>query len=312
LEASRSNIKDLPVDSRFHLGQFVDEIQARLPSLTQKELSAAIEVLSKLEKSRSGYALLEQLAKLQPDDLDELNNILDNWSIHEVRIVMSELEWRLKLIQQLEALVESPSSDELHDIQPLFERGLWIFGPEYEAISFASNRTLVTVVEKLFAGKIVRPLDNPRKRPDFVALPDSTVGIYSSDAFDERSEVNGIDKVLIIELKKGGFEITSEECHEAQKYAFELRKSDKIQRHTMITAFVLGTTVADEAKGPITIGDGETTKIYARTYSTVLRQAHARTFNLLKRIQEVRQEELYDPEVEQIINAPEQSQLLVS
>ena len=49
------------------------------------------------------------------------------------------------------------------------------------------------------------------------------------------------------------------------------------------------------------VEEGKTT-IYPTTYSTVLRMAHARTFNLQKRIKEVRQEkELLDPEVEQVL-----------
>lgn len=70
---------------------------------------------------------------------------------------------KLDLIADLERLVEDKNSNELHDLQPLFERGLWIFGPEFESISFTSNRTLATNVKKFF-GKAV--WENPAKRPD--------------------------------------------------------------------------------------------------------------------------------------------------
>ena len=185
LEENAENLAKLPPESRYYVGQLVDGIQQRMPSVRQNVLSATVNVLSKLEKARSGYALLEQLAKLGTQDLDQLHDILDSWTVQEARIVLSELERRLKLIQRLEELVEDTSSDEVHDMQPLFGRGLWIFGPEYESIDFTSNQTLLTVVRSLLKDKSVVSLANRKRRPDFVVLPNSTIGVYASDAFDE-------------------------------------------------------------------------------------------------------------------------------
>ena len=303
LEQSVDDLRALPLESRYRVGQFINAIQEKIPTFGQKELAAVVEIASKLEKSRSGYALLEQLAKLQPHDLEALNQILDTWTIGEIRIVLSELEWRLELIKRMETLVENPTSDELHDIQPLFERGLWIFGPEYEAISFMSNKTLLTIIERFFKDKIVTPLSTPRKRPDIVALPDSTLSIYASDSYDERSEVSGFAKVLIVELKKGGFKITRGEKRQAQDYASEIRKSGKVQHTTEITAFVLGTNIDNEALEDVK--EGQTTVI-ARPYSTVLRQAHARTFNLIDKIKKAKIDDLYDSDVEKVVKEAKQ------
>jgi hypothetical protein len=298
LEPYRSTLKSLPSASRLTVGRFVDELQARLPTLGQKELAATVEVMTNLEKSRSGYVLLEQLAALQPNDLDRLSDILQTWSVREVATVLSELEWRLKLIEKMETLLEDPSADELHDIQPLFDRGLWIFGPEYEAISFVSNRALVTVLRELLHDSITVP-SSPRHRPDIVALPDSTISIYSRDAFDDQSEVAGIAKVLIVELKRGGFTVTNEEKVQALKYARNIRKSGKVERSTNVVGFVLGTKIADDAHDPL---DEGSTTIIARAYSTVLRQANARTFNLLQQIRKTRG-------VEEVIRMPERARL---
>lgn len=304
----KKDLRGLPIDSRYHIGKFVDEIQARMTVLDGRVLDATVEVLSKLEKARSGYALLEQLANLPPNDLDELNRILDSWTVQEARIVLDELGRRLQLIESLEKLVENPSSDELHGIQPLFEQGLWIFGPEYESLQFMSNRNLATIVKKLFGDKTAK-LTIPKRRPDFVALPDSSIGIYTHDAYDERGEVEGIGKVLIVELKKGGFKVTRKEGRQAQDYASEIRKSGKINLDTQIVGFVLGTTLAEDARDPLKEGEPTHTTIYPRTYSTVLRQAHARTFNLLKEIEKAKGVQISDPEIEQVLKAPDQAEL---
>jgi hypothetical protein len=307
ISALESNVKDLqelPKSSQFQVGKFLDEIQRIVPTIGQRELSASVQILAKLEKSRTGFILLEQLAQLDPNDLDALSDLLGRWTIQEASIVLEELQKRLKLIDNLERLVENPSSDELHEIQPLFEMGLWIFGPEYEGISFTSNRSLLTVIKKLLKDHPVMRLSNPKKRPDFVALPDSTLGIYSRDSYDQSGEVDGIDKLLIVELKRGGFEITRKERSQAQDYASELRKSGKIQRTTIITGFVLGSTIADDSQDEVQEGN---TTIFPKTYSTVLRQAHARTFNLLKKLDGLKREkQLLDPEVEKVIKTPRQ------
>lgn len=298
LHNNKENIRDLAVVSRKMVGEFLDEVQKRSPSITERDLSATVEVLAKLEKSRTGYALLEQLARLDPDDLDELNRILESWTVVEARIVLDELGARLRLIQTLEKLVESPSADELHQIQPLFEQGLWIFGPEYESIEFTSNKTLATVIEKLF-GDNGASISKPRRRPDFVALPDSSIGVYSSDSHDDVGEVNGIAKVLILELKKGGFQVTKVERRQTEDYASELRKSSKVQDSTVIVGFVLGATIAADTR-PI---EEENTKVYPMTYSTVLHKAHARTFNLLRKIETAKLgTPVYDADVEEVLS----------
>ena len=305
ISASRKELKQLTTESRYHVGKFIDEIQAKVTVLDGKVLSATVEILSKLEQSRSGFALLEQLAKLDPNDIDALNEILKEWTVQEARIILDELGRRLKVIESLEKLVEDPSSDELHELQPLFEKGLWIFGPEYESIQFTSNKSLATVLRKLIGDKEVKS-NIPRKRPDFIALSDSSIGIYSRDSFDERGEVEGLEKVLIIELKRGGFIISSKEMRQAEDYAGEIRKSGKIRRDTLIEAFVLGTMISDDAKDPVQKGEPTHTKIKSETYSTTLRKAHARTFHLLKKIEQAKEEELYDKEIEEVLSAPDQ------
>jgi hypothetical protein len=309
ISSNRSEVKELTPGSRKMLGTFVEEVQRLSPTITQRDLNATVEVLAKLEKSRSQYTLLEQLAKLNLDDLDGLSELLSQWSVAEAKLVLDELGKRLRLIDTLEKLVENPSTDELHEIQPLFEGGLWIFGPEYESIEFIANRSLSTVVQKFLHDTGVQ-LSTPKRRPDIVVLPNSTLSIYSSDAFDERSEVTGLSKILIIELKKGGFTLTINERRQGEDYANELRKSGKVGNSTKIIGFILGANV-EPALEKSTVG---LTTMYPRTYSTVLRQAHARTFNLLEKMKKIKEEkgladDEIDTDVEKVISQEQQFEL---
>ena len=68
-------------------------------------------------------------------------------------IVLNELERRIAVIHELQTLIRSKTSDEVHDIQPLFERGLWMFGPEYESVEFTSNRGMTACCSAVFRAK---------------------------------------------------------------------------------------------------------------------------------------------------------------
>ena len=301
LRDNKDSLRDLPPLSRAQVGQFIDEVLAKCPSINTKELSAVTEVLSRLERARTTYDLLYQLAQLGPDDLDRLDNILNEWSVREAKLVLDELDKRLKLIEQLEKRMDNPSSDELHEIQPLFEKGLWIFGPEYESLEFIANRTLNTVIRDFLKDdEAVVPM--PRRRPDIIALPDRSLCVYSRDSYDRNSEVDGLGKILIVELKRGGFRITRKEKQQAQDYAYAIQESGKVQPETEIVAYVLGSTIDQSAIEPIKEGNRE---VQARAYGTVLRQAQARTFNLKRKIEEIRQvEESVDKEVEEVLAEP--------
>jgi len=280
LAESRAVLDRLPNLSKRIVSSFVDEVQQRCPTLSQGDLIRTVKILATLEKARSGYELLEKLAACNPKDLDTWNRLMEEWSASSAEIVLSELKERLDLIERLQELVNTTSTDELHELQPLFARGLWIFGPEYESVEFTSNRTMVTVIRQYLGGSAD---EISMRRPDFVALPNRSIGIYSADRFDDDGEVYGIRKVLIVELKKGGFNITRDELHQGEGYALELLKANQVTRSTEIVVFVLGADLSDDATDERMVG--KTTKIIPMMYDTILKRAHARTFNLQRKLE---------------------------
>jgi Histidine kinase-, DNA gyrase B-, and HSP90-like ATPase len=303
IEHSRDLMGELPTISKRAIGQFIDEVQEKCPTISDRDLSRTVEVLAKLEKSRSGFDLLTQLAACSPEDLDTWNSLMQQWTASNAEIVLNELDRRLKLIDRMEKLVENRLADELHDLQPLFERGLWIFGPEYEAVDFRSNRGLAEVIGKFLGGADYKP---PRRRPDFVVLPETSIGAYCADAYDATGEISGIRKVAILELKKGGFCVTQKEADQARDYSKEIRKAGRVHATTEIVAYVLGATLED---GLESADYGEITHIIPMVYQTVLRKAHQRTFNLQKRLQETQPTITSDPEVDEVLRVDGQKQL---
>jgi histidine kinase/DNA gyrase B/HSP90-like ATPase len=279
LDHSREILGGLPRIARRTVEKFVDEVQEKCPSLSDKDLARTVEVLGKLEQAKSSYDLLKQLQECSPDDLDKWNDLMQRWTATNAEIVLDELDRRLALIGQLQGLVDKANVDELHELQPLFERGLWMFGVEYEAIDFRSNRSLVTIVRDLLGGtdQQMAPI-----RPDLVGLPDSSIGIYTANSFADDGEIEGLRKVLVVELKRGGFKLTYDEVDQARKYAIELQKAHDITPSTEIVAFVLGAS-ADSMLQRTKIGDNIV--IVPMLYRTLLARAHSRTFNLQQRLE---------------------------
>jgi hypothetical protein len=290
IQQNRYLIKQLPPISQRHIGHFIDQVQERCAHLTPKDLFRTIEIFGKLEQGRSGYDLLRQLAACSAEDLETWNSLMQQWTATNAEIVLNELARRLTILKDLQELIRDKRADELHQLQPLFERGLWMFGPEYESVEFTSNRSMTTIVRDFFQR---RGIYASRSRPDFVVLPDSTVGLYCADEFTN-GEVSGTRKILIVELKRGGFCLTQNEIDQARDYARELRTTGCAQPTTEIEAYVLGASLEPTLQ-EMRIGDR--TLVRPCPYDLILNRAHARTFNLQKRIQETAPRLTQDEEI---------------
>ena len=281
LEETKGALRNMTTISRQQVVQFIDEVQEKCPTISERDLARAAAVFGKMENAKTGYDLLKQLLKCSPDDIDTWNDIMRRWSADSAAMVLHELERRLRLIERLRSLVNSKLADELHDIQPLFERGLWIFGPEYEGVEFLSNRGLATVIKKFLGGT---EQDIPTKRPDFVALPERSIGVYGAPEFGaENGELSGLRKVLLVELKKGGFELTQKEVDQARDYAKELTKGGNVEPSTRIVGYVFGATLEE---GLEKAAHGDRIEIWPYRYDTILARAESRTFHLQQRIKQ--------------------------
>jgi hypothetical protein len=127
-------------------------------------------------------------------------------------------------------------------------------------------------------------------------LPDSSIGFYAADEF-AKGEVSGVRKILIIELKRGGFCITQKEVDQARDYAKELRTKGCAQLTTEIEAYVLGSSLQD---GLEEMKQGQTF-VKPCPYDLILNRAHARTFNLQKRIMDSKPEISQDAEINEVL-----------
>jgi len=262
--------------------EFIVETQEKCPSLSEKELVTIGSILANLEISSSKYSLLDQLQDLTPDQLDDLDAILKTWSVDSAKIVLDELQTRLTLLSRLQETLDKIKADEVHELQPLFERGLWIFGPEYETIEYTSNRGMTRVIQDLFGVSI----SGTRKRPDFVVLPKSSVGLYSYPKYDEEGAEIGTDRLVIIELKAPGVPISVPEIAQPYKYISELFDKGLLQRNiSRVMCFVIGDSIDDSENGETTKMNN-TVIIKPLLYDIVIKRAKSRLFNLFDKLKD--------------------------
>ncbi len=261
--------------------RFVEKSQVECPSIKEQDLIHLAGVLASLEASKSKFAIIERLGKLEPEKLEDLHLLLGEWTVDTAKTVLDELRNRMLLVNELQKKTSDTATDEVQELQPLFEQGLWIFGPEFETIEFTSNQTMTTVIRSLLGRSKIKGSKN---RPDFVVIPDGSVGIYSYPEYcPETGSEMGVKKLVIIELKKPGVRIGSAEKEQCWKYVKELHSKGLLSPHTEVMCFPIGMQVDPLERSPRTEMD-ELVRIVPLTYSIVIERAKSRLLRLHDRV----------------------------
>lgn len=281
MEKIGSSVNALPLLSKDRVQTFVNEVVDTCPNFGEQEILQLSSILTKLEKSKSRYGLLEVLHNQDPNDLDALHEVLTKWTVGMAKLVLDEIENRLRLINELKIKLQVVGIDEVHELQPLFEKGLWMFGAQFESIEFTSNKGMTSVMRQLFGDKKAK---GTRNRPDFVVLPDSSVGFYARPSYDEDYNEDGVEHVVIVDLKTTGLPLGSVEKEQVWKYVKELKAKGHIKKTTRVDGFVLGDVIEAGEDDPIK--HGEEVKIIPMLYGTILKRAEKRLHDLHSKVKE--------------------------
>ena len=271
-------IEGLPVPALYELKGFFENYLEQRPEVDSDELNIIVNALISVMQSRNGMSLLSKLGAMDVEDIDDLNDILDQWSMSDIRTVLDEIDQRLSVISAIELLCKDPNTDELHILHPLISQAKWLFGVEYDSPNFTFNRRLTTVMEEILRSQRRDDIEiNWNKRPDLVIGSDYSISSVCTEEAD-KNDIFVIDKVLIIELKKGGSTIGRGEMSQAEEYVDDIVKGNRLNCRPRIKAFVVGDEVSDKIGVMKTQEDyGE---IYAYTYQQLVQTANKRLFNL--------------------------------
>ena len=243
LVAVRTNTDKLSRLSKEKVTNFVDDTVSLCPTLSEKDLYNLTNILINLEKSSNKYNLIQKLANISLDELDKLNSILEDWGVSMAKIILDEIEGRLKTIAEFESRINILGIKEVQELQTLFNNGLWMFGANFEAIDFSSNKGMSSVFRNLFGIKQKGTLN----RPDFVILPEA----YTRPKFDDENyEEIGVDHVVIVDLKTTGLMLGSDEKDQIWKYVKELESKGAISKTTKVHGFILGEKIESGENSP--------------------------------------------------------------
>jgi len=275
---------------KYEFNEALEHISINNPSAKEESISLAIETVLNLEKTRSGHELLVKLSTLSGEDIDGLNKLLENWSIKDALTVLDEIDNRISVIEAIRKLANDPTVDELHVLHPLVASARWIFGPEYDSPEYSSNSQLQTTVAKVFGKKIDKSVfNNSRKRPDIVVMGNSTFSITGTTDFDHDTGLSSIKKILIIELKRGGFKLGREERNQAVGYVEDFTSCGTIIGHPYINAFIVGETFSEKVQPIQSIENDqkvEIGKVQICLFSQIVDSSERRLFNLRDRLNE--------------------------
>lgn len=279
---NRSRLKQLSVVKRAKWEEFIKGVQEECPLITDTDMDKLGALMANLELSESKYALISLLSEATPGQLNNVYGFLKKWDIDFAKVILDELEYRMSLLESIQQKVLSSITDEVQDLQPLFHRGLWIFGPQYETIEFTSNKGMTKVIQDLLGRKEIK---GTLQRPDFAILPDSTVGLYSLPSFNVEGDETGIEQLTIVELKAPRQSVGDAEKTQAWTYIKELLNKGVITSSTKVQCFVLGVDI-DPNEGQERTELNGRIHILPMRYDTVITRAKSRLLNLYGKVKD--------------------------
>ena len=316
IDETRSTIKnefkdqytELSPLGKFEVNEVIDHVVETHPTSTPETLGIAVEAVIKLEKSRSGKALLQKLSQLSEDDISGLNRLLEEWTIKDALTVLDEISRRISVIEAIDKLSGDPKIDELKILHPLVTGARWLFGPEFDSAEYTSNRQLKTVVKKIFKiDPSSNSFENERKRPDLFILSKSTASVTGAEQYNIDTNLLEIRQILIIELKRGGSSLSRANRDQAVHYVEDFIGCKELTGSPNIFAFVVGDTVSGKIVGKHKVGD--TGYVYVTTFAQLVDTAKRRLFNLKEKLTE-RYEGIDGLELEKKLTQMELSELL--
>lgn len=283
-------ISTLSRQGKQELEEFIGVIAAdtyNIPLNTQSKIFGAF---INLENTRSGKELLQKLSVMAEEDIEGLNRLLEQWTVKDALSVLDEIDQRISVIEAIDKLSGDGDIDELHVLHPLVTEARWIFGPEFDSPEYTSNRGLRTAVNTIFKKDLTPDsFENSRRRPDIVVLPNSTIAITGTQIPNTDTKLQEINRILIIELKKGGFELTREERNQAVGYSEDFIGLNHIIGNPFVYTFVVGETIDPHLQPTQEIKNSNDVKVgtvTVTTYSQLIDTATKRLFKLREYLEE--------------------------
>ena len=282
---ARDELEMLNISGQRNVSAFIERVTEDNPVMSLDYLRSAVGAMISIEKAKKGELLLSQLSQMSADQIDKLADILSSWDVDDIATVIGEIDKRIVVVEAIQRLYNDKATEELHTLHPLILNSRWLFGAQYDSPMFVSNSALTTVVKGLFKDEDydLDVIENPRRRPDIICLKQYSLKAVCTDRIDTTAgEIMKPDQILIVEVKRGGFEITDDEVAQVEYYVRQIRKSAVLHSAATIDAYVVGAKLGDIDTEKIT----NSGRIHAVTYGQLVDTATGKLFRLRQRLQD--------------------------
>lgn len=299
--SSLSRHQKISLDESIHAALTLD------PTAKQESIEFAVKAVMNICQSNSGASLLKKISELTDENIDNLNSILEKWNLRDAMTVLDEIDRRISIIEAIRRVSHMKSTDELHTLHPLILEARWVFGPEFESSEYISNRQIKTAAKIIFEKDAKSfEFDNPKNRCDIICLENKSVSVLGTEAVDPDTEIACIDKILIIELKKGGSQVGRDERNQAVGYCEDFLKCSTFSKKpAAVYSFLVGESIDKNLETKQKIGDFGHLNVI--TFGQLIDTANRRMFKLREYLHarySIDDAELFQqPDVAEILNS---------
>lgn len=259
------------------------------PLVSQSTLDCAVQGVVQAKTQTSRSRLIARVSDLADHDIEGLHRLLDEWTVKDALTVLDEISVRLKVVEAIQKLEGHPDVDELAVLHPLVTEARWLFGPEYDSPTYTSNAGLRNAMRKVFkVDASAADFDNARRRPDLLVLDDGLVSGVATEDINPDDLVVTDRRVLLVELKKGGFTIGRKEMDQAAGYIEDLLNCGHLSGRPYVHAFVVGHR-RDSKTGTVrTLGEPSSAygRVDAVTFTQLVSTAQQRLFRIQQHVGE--------------------------
>jgi len=240
--------------------------------LGNQEISGTVETLSQLASLMVGGTtrfretfinLLQTLPKQSKKSLEELESLLQSWSLQQVTSVAQIVKSRLNTLELFKNRVMDEQTYEIigdNSIHRILEKAMWMLDERYWLLQ--SNATLRKLIGERMSGLDKKQYG--KKRPDFVC-----------------GSIEG--KLIVVELKRPSKTLTIDDVNQLETY---LTLAEEYSQYSSFEAYLVG-----NSKGPDLMRRMKhRSNIYrVRTYSDLIDETEKRYqeyFQLLEKTNE--------------------------
>ncbi|PIQ76125.1 hypothetical protein COU78_00610 [Candidatus Peregrinibacteria bacterium CG10_big_fil_rev_8_21_14_0_10_49_24] len=245
------------------LRQIVSSIDAK--KMTQEEMGRLMEVMGELSDAltnmNAGFreaflAVVKKLPKQGQRALEDLEKLLENWSLHQITTVAQQVQSRLETIELFKKQIQDPRTFEIrgdNSIHRILERAMWMIDERYWLLH--SNETIRTFIGEELSKKDKKKYG--KKRPDFVC-----------GTIDE--------KLVIVELKRPSHMLEIEDMNQLETY---MTLAEQYQNFRSYEGYLVGNKKSDDLMRRM---KHRSSAFKIRTYSDLLTDTEHRYSAFLK------------------------------